>query len=111
MRTVKVTDSEPLIERKIPLKDGRSRFENLPVTAEVLVSSRYGDYGARYRASIYAEFLRNVQATSTITLDQKLLDQMSHQQGMEVPFHSVNEILQICQNFAQAQWDAEHDYW
>jgi CRISPR-associated protein Csm5 len=111
MRAVKVTDSEPLIERKIPLANGKSRFENLPITAEVLVSSRYGDYRAKYRASIYAELARSVQTTFTITLDRHLLDQMHHAQGMKIPFKSVADLLQMCQAFAQDQWDAEHDYW
>jgi CRISPR-associated protein Csm5 len=111
MRAVKVSDSEPLIERKIPLANGKNRFENLSVTAEVLVSSRYPDYRAKYRASIYAEFARSVQTTFTITLDHHLFDQMQHQQGMKIPFHSVAELLHICQAFAQDQWDAEHDYW
>ncbi|MBW4520081.1 MAG: type III-A CRISPR-associated RAMP protein Csm5 [Scytolyngbya sp. HA4215-MV1] len=111
MRAVKVSDSEPLSERKIPLKNGKHRFENLSITAEVLVSSRYADYRAKYRASIYAELARNVQTTFTIALDRPLLEQMQHQQGMKIPFHSIAELLQICQAFAQDQWDAEHDYW
>jgi CRISPR-associated protein Csm5 len=111
MRAIKVSDSEPLIERKVPLANGKNRFENLPVTTEVLVSSRYSDYRAKYRASIYAELARNVQTTFTITLDRHLLNQMHHLQGMNLPFSSIAEILQICQAFAQDQWDAEHDYW
>jgi CRISPR-associated protein Csm5 len=111
MRAVKVTDSEPLFERKVPLPNGKHRFENLPVTAEVLVSSRYGDYRAKYRTSICAELARSVQTTVTITLDRHLLDQLHHTQGMKIPFHSVADLLQICQDFAQDQWDAEHDYW
>jgi CRISPR-associated protein Csm5 len=111
MRAVKVSDSEPLIEHKIPLANGRNRFENLPVTAEVLVSSRYNDYRAKYRASIYAELARSVQTTFTITLDRHLLNQLHHMQDMKLPFNSIADILQICQAFAQDQWDAEHDYW
>jgi CRISPR-associated protein Csm5 len=111
MRAVKVSDTKPLIERKVPLKDGKHRFENLAVTAEVLVSSRFPDYRAKYRASIYAELARTVQTTFTITLDRALLNRLRHQQGMQIPFDSVADILQLCQAFAQDQWDAEHDYW
>jgi CRISPR-associated protein Csm5 len=111
MRAVKVSDSEPLIEQKVTLKTGKHRFDNLPITAEVLVSSRYADYRAKYRASIYAELARSVQTRFTITLDRPLLNQMRHQQGMKIPFNSVADLLQICQAFAQDQWDAEHDYW
>ncbi|WP_068819099.1 type III-A CRISPR-associated RAMP protein Csm5 [Phormidesmis priestleyi] len=111
MRAIKVTDSEPLIEQKIPLPSRKNRFENLSITAEVLVSSRFGDYRAKYRASIYAELARNVQTTFTITLDHHLLNQMQHLEGTKIPFKSVGDILQICQAFAQDQWDAEHDYW
>jgi CRISPR-associated protein Csm5 len=111
LRAVKVSDASPLLERKIPLKDGKYRFENLPITAEVLVSSRFPDYRAKYRASIYAELIRNAQTTFTITLDRTLLKRLRHQQGMQIPFDSVADILQICQAFAQDQWDAEHDYW
>jgi CRISPR-associated protein Csm5 len=111
MRAISITDSEPLIEKKIPLANGKNRFENLPITSEVLVSSRYANYSAKYRASIYAELVRNVQTTFTITINLYLLEQMLSLHGMEIPFKSVAEILQICQDFAQDQWDAEHDYW
>jgi CRISPR-associated protein Csm5 len=111
MRAIKVTDSEPLIEKKIPLKNGKHRFDNLPITAEVLVSSRYENYRAKYRASIYAELARNIRTTFTITLDHYLLNKMQHLQGMKIPFQSVADIFKICEAFAQDQWDAEHDYW
>jgi CRISPR-associated protein Csm5 len=111
MRAIKVTDSEPLIETVVPLRNKKKRFENLSVVAEVLVSSRYGDYRAKNRASIYAELARNVQTAFTIALDHHLLDEMQHKQGMEIPFNSVDEVLQICQAFAQDQWNAERSYW
>ncbi|NJK52545.1 MAG: type III-A CRISPR-associated RAMP protein Csm5, partial [Leptolyngbyaceae cyanobacterium SU_3_3] len=111
MRAVKVSDSAPLIQRKIPLKNGRNRFENLPIISEVLISSYYADYRAKYRAPTYVELVRNVQTMFTITLDLHLLGKMQHQQGMTIPFNSVADLLQICKAFAQDQWDAEHDYW
>jgi CRISPR-associated protein Csm5 len=30
---------------------------------------------------------------------------------MTLPFESVDDLLKICQDFAQEQWDFEHDYW
>jgi CRISPR-associated protein Csm5 len=40
-----------------------------------------------------------------------MLSWFQHQEGMQIPFNSIDELLQICQEFAQEQWDAEHDYW
>ena len=30
---------------------------------------------------------------------------------MKIPFKNLDELLKLCQEFAQEQWDAEHDYW
>jgi len=111
MRAVKVTDSKPLIEPEKLLPNGKKRFQNVPVVAEVLVSSHDADDRAKYRAPIYAELAGSVQTTFSITLDHYILDQMQHRQGMKIPFDSVAKILQICQNFAQDQWNAEYNYW
>ena len=111
MRAVKVTDSKPLIEPEKLLPNGKKRFQNVPVVAEVLVSSHDADDRAKYRAPIYAELAGSVQTTFSITLDHYLLDQMQHRRGMKIPFDSVAKILQICQDFAQDQWNAEYDYW
>ena len=46
-----------------------------------------------------------------ISLDREMLSWFRHSQGMQIPFQSVDEILNICQEFAQDQWDYEHDYW
>ncbi len=111
LRCLKVSDSEPLIEKKIVNKKGQSRPINVPVVAEVIVTSRFSDYSAKYKASIYAEMVWNVQTEFTLTLDTDMLSWFKHKQGMNLPFHTLDELLQICQEFAQEQWDYEHDYW
>ena len=111
LRAIKVTDSQPLIEDKITTKRGQQIPVNLPVVAEVVISSRFPDYLAKYKASIYAEMVRNVQTEFTLTLDTEMLSWFKHQKGMKLPFNNLDELLQICQEFTQEQWDYEHDYW
>ncbi|BAY38653.1 Csm5 family CRISPR-associated RAMP protein [Nostoc sp. NIES-2111] len=110
LRAVKVTDSHPLIQDKIT-KRGQQIPVNISVVAEVIVSSRFPDYLAKYRASIYAEMVRNIQTEFTITLDTEMLSWFKHHKGMKLPFNNLDELLQICQEFTQEQWDYEHDYW
>lgn len=111
MRSLKITDSEPLLEDKIINKRGKEVALNVPVLAEVMVSSRFDNYTAKYRASLYTEMVRNVQTEFTLSLDTEMLSWFHHRQEMKVPFQSIDEIIKICQEFAQEQWDAEHDYW
>ncbi|MBK4730299.1 type III-A CRISPR-associated RAMP protein Csm5 [Oxynema sp. CENA135] len=111
MRAIKVSDSEPLLECKITNKKGKEITYNIPVVAEVLVSSRFDNYNAKYRASIYAEMVRNVRTTFTISLDTEMLSWFSHDKGMQLPFKTIDDIVKICSEFAQEQWDFEHDYW
>lgn len=111
MRAIKVTDSQPLLEKRVKLTNGKTRLSNLPVTAEVVVSSHFPDYKAKYRAPIYAEMVHNVNTQFTLSLDVEMLSWLKHSQGMQIPFKSVEDILTICQEFAQEQWDYEHDYW
>ncbi|MEH2379890.1 MAG: type III-A CRISPR-associated RAMP protein Csm5 [Nostoc sp.] len=111
LRALKITDSEPLLESKIKTKKGQEIPVNMPVVAEVIVSSRFPDYLAKYKASIYAEMVRNVQTEFTLTLDTEMLLWFQHKQGMKLPFSNLDELLAICQEFTQEQWDYEHDYW
>ncbi|MBH8561132.1 type III-A CRISPR-associated RAMP protein Csm5 [Nostoc sp. CENA67] len=111
LRAVKITDTEPLLENKIKTKKGQEIPINLPVVAEVIVSSRFPDYLAKYKASLYVEMVRNVQTEFTISLDTEMLSWFKHKQGMKLPFNNLDELLQICQEFTQEQWDYEHDYW
>nr|WP_231510489.1 type III-A CRISPR-associated RAMP protein Csm5 [Fischerella sp. PCC 9605] len=111
LRCLKVSDSESLVESKFITKKGQPIPINLPVVAEVIVSSRFPDYIAKYKASIYAEMVRNVQTEFTLTLDTEMLSWFKHKQGMKIPFTNLDELLQICQEFTQEQWDYEHDYW
>ncbi|BAZ31433.1 Csm5 family CRISPR-associated RAMP protein [Cylindrospermum sp. NIES-4074] len=111
LRALKVTDSEPILEKKITTKKGQEIPVNIPVVAEVVVSSRFPDYLAKYKASIYVEMVRNLQTEFTLTLDTEMLSWFKHKQGMKLPFSNLDELLQICQEFTQEQWDFEHDYW
>jgi CRISPR-associated protein Csm5 len=111
LRCLKVSDSESLIENTITNKKGQAIPINLPVVAEVIVSSHFSDWKAKYRASIYGEMVRNVQTEFTLTLDTEMLSWFKHKQGMQLPFSNLDELLLICQEFTQEQWDYEHDYW
>ena len=112
MRAVHVSDSAPLSECKLTSKKtGRPFFKNLPVAVETIVSSRFQNYGAKYRASLYVEMLFNLDATFTLAIDHDLLSRFQHNQGMELPFKTVAELLAICQEFVQEQWEAERFYW
>ncbi|MBW4615247.1 MAG: type III-A CRISPR-associated RAMP protein Csm5 [Desmonostoc vinosum HA7617-LM4] len=111
LRALKVTDCEPLLEDKIKTKKGQEIPINIPVIAEVIISSRFPDYLAKYKAPIYAEMVRNVHTQFTLTLDTEMLSWFKHKQGMKLPFNNLDELLQICQEFTQEQWDYEHDYW
>ena len=111
LRCLKVSDSESLIKTEVPGKTGKPIPINLPVVVEVVVSSRFDDYRAKYKASLYVEMVRNVKTEFTITLDKEMLSWFKHKQGMKLPFNNIDELLQICQEFTQEQWDYEHDYW
>ena len=110
MRAIQVTDTEPLLEERLEQK-GRAIAVNLPIVAEVMISSRFQDYQAKYRASLFVEMVRNVKTQFTISIDSEMLSWFRHRNGMTLPFQSVQDILNICQEFAQDQWDFEHDYW
>jgi CRISPR-associated protein Csm5 len=112
MRAVKISDSAPLIRNNVKLKNGKIRPDNTAIAGAVTVSSYFGDNDkSKYRATIYAEMVRLANTTFTITLDRQLLSWFKHQQGMKIPFDSVNDLVNICQEFTQDIWDEEHDYW
>lgn len=111
MRAIHVSDTEPLLEKKLTLKNGNKTIVNVPIVTEVLVSSHFENNKAKYRASIYVEMVRNVKTEFTLTIDYEMLSWFRHQQGMTIPFKNSQELLTICQGFAQEQWDGEHDYW
>jgi CRISPR-associated protein Csm5 len=111
MRAVHVSDSAPLIKEEVVNKKGQKALLNLAIAAEVIISSRFPDYRAKYRASVYAEMVRLAKSQFTITLDREMLSWFRHSQGMQIPFKTIEDILKLCQEFAQDQWDFEHDYW
>ena len=111
MRSVHITDSEPLLKDEVLNKKGQAVPINLPIVVEVIVSSHFPDGKAKYRAPIFVEMVRNVNTQFTISLDTTMLSWFQNTQGMQIPFKTVDDILKICQEFAQDQWDEEHDYW
>ena len=111
MRAIHVSDTEPLLKKTLTLANGNKTTVNLPIVTEVLVSSHFENNNAKYRASIYAEMVRNVKTEFTLTIDYEMLSWFRHQQGMIIPFKNSQEFLTICQEFAQEQWNGEHDYW
>lgn len=109
MRAIKVSDSAPL------LTDFDDEV-NLPVVAEVISSSfkeNLNQRMAEFRASNYIEMIWNVQTEFTICIDTKMLDRFQHEQSMELPpqLKTVEGIVEICHEFAQAQWEYEQKYW
>jgi len=106
MRAVYVSDSQPLLQRKV-----EKRGLNRRVVAEVMVSSHFPDYKAKYRPSIYTELVHNLHTQFSIMLDCELLSRFSHKQNMQIPFSSVEELIKICESFAQEQWNFERNYW
>lgn len=111
MRAIHVTDTAPIQEIKKKNSKGQPIIFNQSVVAEVLVTSHFSDDKAKYRASIYAEMVRNAQVQFEIVLDPEMLSWFKHRQGMKLPFQSLEDLLKICREFAQDQWDGEHDYW
>ncbi|MGB6300827.1 MAG: type III-A CRISPR-associated RAMP protein Csm5, partial [Rivularia sp. (in: cyanobacteria)] len=112
LRALHVTDSKPLLEKSRTLKNGKKILLNLPVVPEVIISSRFADYRAKYRLPpVYVEMVRNVDTEFTLSLDTEMLSWFKHNQGMKLPFNNLDELLEICREFAQEQWDYEHDYW
>lgn len=77
----------------------------------MIISIHFPDGKAKYRASIYAEMVRSVKTEFFISLDTEMLSWFQGDRGLTIPFKSVEDILKICQEFAQDQWDYEHDYW
>jgi CRISPR-associated protein Csm5 len=111
MRAVQVTDSALLIEEKSTTAKGKTLIRNASIVPEVIVSSHFPDGKAKYRAPIYAEMVRSVKTEFSISLDTEMLSWYKGDSDLQIPFQSVDDILRICQEFAQDQWDAEHDYW
>lgn len=111
MRAVQVTDSTPILEPQIVKKNGKTLYKNLPVAVEVIVSSRFDNMKAKYRASLYVEMVRNIRTKFTISIDREMLSWFKHNRAMKIPFQNVDDLLKICQEFAADQWEAESFYW
>ncbi|MBE9141968.1 type III-A CRISPR-associated RAMP protein Csm5 [Planktothrix mougeotii] len=111
MRAVSVTDTQPLLEEKTLNKKGQTVVYNFPVATEVIVSSYFEGGKAKYKSPIYTEMVRTVKTEFTLSIDFEMLSWFQHCQGMQIPFKNIDGILKICQEFAQEQWDYEHDYW
>jgi CRISPR-associated protein Csm5 len=112
MRAIHVTDSSPLLSTTLTNKrTKKTKTFNQSIIAEVIVSSHDQDWKAKYRSPIFAEIAYNVRTEFTLTLDTEMLSWFRHHQGMTIPFTNLDELLKICCEFAQEQWDGEHDYW
>jgi CRISPR-associated protein Csm5 len=110
LRAIRVSDSTPLLPEDIKRKDGIVRF-NRAVSSEVLVTSHFEDNKAKYRASIYAELMTFARTEFTVSIDHQLLTHFSHREGMDIPFKNVQDILDICKEYTQDQWQHERKYW
>ena len=110
MRAIHVTDSEPLTKKTLTNSGKKWNF-NVAAVGEVVVSSHFKDCKAKLRASLYTELVNNARTEFIITLDHELLAKFHHKNGMRLPFDNLDQVLSICQDFAQEQWDIEADYW
>ena len=111
MRAVTVSDSSPLLEKKVERQGRKPFWFNLPVVSEVIISSHLSDFKAKYRASIFAELTLNLRTQFTLSVDRKMLAWFSHNNDLQLPFESVEDLLQICEEFGQDQWEFERFYW
>lgn len=112
LRAIKVSDSQPLQKKQVTLKKrNRKVWRNVPVISETVVSSHFEDFNAKYRASIFAEVVYEVRTEFTLKIDRDMLSWFRHNEGIKIPFNSIDELLSICQEFTQEQWDGEYDYW
>jgi CRISPR-associated protein Csm5 len=109
MRAIKVTDSEPLLETSRVNKNNKIIYDNLPVAVEVIICSHFADGKAKYKSPIYTEMVWNIKTHFTISVDTTMLSCFQEQQ--KIPFKNIDDILSICNNFAQEQWNFEYDYW
>ncbi|MGB7416108.1 MAG: type III-A CRISPR-associated RAMP protein Csm5 [Thermosynechococcaceae cyanobacterium] len=110
MRAIHISDS-PALKLQTVERQGTPVTRNQAIAAEVFVSSRWPNYQAKYRASIFTEFIFNLNTEFTLSIDHEMLSWLHHRQGMKIPFKSISDLLKICQDFAQEQWDFEYDYW
>lgn len=112
LRVIHISDSQPLLQKTITNKktDQKTTY-NIPVVTEVIVSSHFNDNNAKYKAPLYTEMIFNVRTEFTITLDLEMLSWFNHNQQMKLPFNNIEDLLKICQEFSQYQWDGEYDYW
>lgn len=112
MRAIAISDSQSLIRKKVTIKkSGKQDRRNLAAIAETIVSSHFADDRAKYKASIFAEVVYEVRTEFTLKIDRNMLSWFKHNEGMQLPFDSISELLDICQEFAQEQRDGEYDYW
>jgi CRISPR-associated protein Csm5 len=119
MRAIKITDTKPLIERSIKTKQGKPKKVNIPIVTEVILSSfahRRTKEGfieklAKYKSPIYVEMVHEVRTEFTLTLDTEMLSWFHHKEGINIPFTTIEELLNICNEFATAQWNYEQKYW
>jgi len=112
LRALDISDSTPLLTKTVPnKKTGKKKTYNIPVVTEVIISSHFNNDNAKYKASLYTEMIFNVRCEFNVTLDVEMLSWFNHNQGMKLPFNSIKELVNICQEFSQIQWDGEYDYW
>ena len=103
MRTIHVSDSQPL--------NNQDNQCNIPIVAEVIVSSHFDDWNAKYKYPNYVEMVHKVDTEFVINLDVEMLSWFKHRHKMQIPFKTVSDLLKICQEFAQDQWNFEVKYW
>ncbi len=111
MRAIKISDSSILI---------RNQNTNLSIVSEIISSSFYKDGriskysgGNSYSTFTFVEMVWKLETDFILTIDTDLLSHFQHDQGIELPpkLLSIQGILEICEEFAQAQWEHEKKYW
>lgn len=113
MRAISVSDSATIMPKKVKFKSGKTANRNFTALSQIIISSYYKDGKAKYhdKALIFAEVIRHVSTTFTLSVDFEMLSWFFQEQGMQIPFKTVGELLKICQEFSTEQWAGEYDYW
>jgi CRISPR-associated protein Csm5 len=112
MRAIRVSDSEPLLKT--------NQDNNVPVIAEVVTSSftisgeqRVAKYAGNNKYSTNVEIVWNVKTEFVLSIDTKMLKWFESEKGVQLPskLKTVKGLIEICEEFAQAQWLHERRYW
>lgn len=116
MRAIKASDTKSILQKSFE-RGGKKFIYNIPVSAEVVISSLFQtknrveiEKSAKYKASLYTELIYNLRTEFDIAIDQEMLSWFKHE-SIQLPFQNIKELMDICREFACDQWIFERHYW